>query len=76
MGGQAVRPVSSDKAPPQPLPTRGRGYGAVLLRSDLTANASLRGGNEGGITGEPSPLWGGLGGVLFFSSTLLRRDCP
>ncbi|RFB96914.1 hypothetical protein B5K11_06885 [Rhizobium leguminosarum bv. trifolii] len=76
MGGQTVTAVSWDKAPPQPLPTRGRDYGAALLRNDVTAIAGIRGGNEGGATRKPSPLWGGLGGVFFFSSTLLRRACP
>ncbi|NKK65596.1 hypothetical protein GFM28_07020 [Rhizobium leguminosarum bv. viciae] len=64
MGDEAVRVACWDKTPPQPLPTRGRGYGAALLRCDITTTANIRGGSEGGATREPSPLWGGLGGVL------------
>ncbi|PDS80041.1 hypothetical protein CO667_05910 [Rhizobium sp. L43] len=65
MGGQAVKVASWEKTPPQPLPTRGRGYGAaLLLRCDLTTTAGILGKSEGGATSEPSPLWGGLGGVF------------
>ncbi|OOO23494.1 hypothetical protein EFR00_11350 [Rhizobium sophoriradicis] len=76
MGGEAVRVVCWDKTPPQPLPTRGRGYGAALLRSDFTAIANIRDVNEDGATREPSPLWGGLGGAFSFSSTSLQEDLP
>ncbi|PDV88576.1 hypothetical protein CO652_10940 [Rhizobium sp. H4] len=76
MGGEAVRAVLGHKTPPQPLPTRGRGYGAALLRSDFTPIANIRDGNEDGATREPSPLWGGLGGVFFCSSTSLQEDLP
>ncbi|PDT20490.1 hypothetical protein CO674_27260 [Rhizobium hidalgonense] len=76
MGGQAVRVVCWVKTPPQPLPTRGRGYGAALLRSDFTAIASIPSGNEGGATREPSPLWGGLGGVLAPSLESRWRNLP
>ncbi|RSB72028.1 hypothetical protein EFD55_20320 [Rhizobium pisi] len=64
MGAEAVRAAYWDKTPPQPLPTRGRGHCAARLRSDFTATANIRGGSEGSATREPSPLWGGLGGVL------------
>ncbi|PDT11529.1 hypothetical protein CO655_07925 [Rhizobium sp. M1] len=76
MGGEAVRVVPGYKTPPQPLPTRGRGYDSAPLRSDLIAIANIRDGNEDGATRGPSPLRGGLGGVFSFSSTSLREDLP
>ncbi|PWI55559.1 hypothetical protein B5K03_06715 [Rhizobium phaseoli] len=76
MGGEAVRTALGHKTPPQPLPTRGRGYGAALLRNDVTATASSRGRNKGGTAGKPSPLWGGLGGVFSTSSASQQEDLP
>ncbi|RUM26485.1 hypothetical protein EFQ99_09550 [Rhizobium vallis] len=58
-----MRVVCWDKTPPQPLPTRGRGYRAALLGRDLPTTTNIRVGTEGRGTREPSPLWGGLGGV-------------
>ncbi|ACE90472.1 hypothetical protein CO651_22325 [Rhizobium phaseoli] len=76
MGGEALRTALGYKTPPQPLPTRGRGYGAALLRNDVTAIASVRGRNKGGAAGKPSPLWGGLGGVFSLSTASLQEDLP
>ncbi|PKA40519.1 hypothetical protein CWR43_28550 [Rhizobium sullae] len=67
MGGETVSLLTS-KTPPQPLPTRGRGYYAATLRNSLTANLAIStdadAGDNVGATSWPSPLWGGLGGVF------------
>ncbi|TAU99176.1 hypothetical protein ELI38_21670 [Rhizobium leguminosarum] len=57
------------KTPPQPLPTRGRGYRAVLshanlflaVRRTITACDILASDRHRGLRLSPSPLWGGVG---------------
>ncbi|ABC92691.1 hypothetical conserved protein [Rhizobium etli CFN 42] len=61
--------LQGSKTPPQPLPTRGRGYNAVLSRSNLTvtvgrtvtAGEPFAFGGHCGPRFSPSPLWGGVG---------------
>ncbi|NKM25039.1 hypothetical protein GFM18_09935, partial [Rhizobium laguerreae] len=62
-----MRAASWDKTPPQPLPTRGRGYGAAASRNSLIVSARVSvaafahvcGWNDNGAASKPSPLWGG-----------------
>ncbi|ASR08733.1 hypothetical protein CHY08_17440 [Rhizobium leguminosarum bv. viciae] len=61
------------KTPPQPLPTRGRGYDAALphaklilaVRRTITACEILAFDRHCGLRLSPSPLWGGVGEGFF-----------